>query len=283
MPPCRRIRVGLRLDGRRKGPLYSGWVKIRILLVDSDRAWLELTSAMLATQYDVAVAGSPDEAMLSVRRWQPQLVVADAGFSGLKAVGLIQKLQAEPGLPAVGVLVATDDGAPGSQFARFPSFKGCLAKGCPQRELQEAVAKALLGGGRVPAPPEAIARASWNVVVTDDEPTFLQFLDLALHRPDVRFHKASGGREALELIRRVRPELVISDMMMPDLTGIELMRELAKDDVLKDIPCILVTSTKMKPQQVEMLLKDFPAVRYVLTKPCSIEALRAAFRSAFKG
>ena len=110
----------------------------------------------------------------------------------------------------------------------------------------------------------------------------MQFLDLAVHRTDVRFHKAAGGLEALELVREIMPDLIVSDMMMPDLTGIELMRELSRDEKLKRIPCILVTSMKMKPKQVELLLNDFPAIRYVLPKPCSIEALRAAFDSMLK-
>lgn len=260
--------------------------RLRVLLIHGDRAWLQLTTAVLATQYEVVSAPNLDEAVSCARRWLPSLILVDAGFSGLNALGLHQRLRAEPGLVWVPILVCTEDASLADQMGHFPSFKGWLPKDASQRALQEAVSKALS-----PVAPPATGQAPggspsqaprYRVVVTDDEPTFLQFLDLAVHRADIRFHKASGGAEALELVRQVKPDLIVTDMMMPDLTGIELMRELGKDERYKGIPCILITSTKLKPKQVEMLLIDFPAIRYVLPKPCSIEALRAAFSSLLK-
>ncbi len=70
--------------------------------------------------------------------------------------------------------------------------------------------------------------------------------------------------------------------MMPGMTGVELIRELSKDERLKDIPCIMITSTRMDAKQIEFLLKDHPSLRYVLPKPCKLEALRAAFKAALQ-
>ena len=121
-----------------------------------------------------------------------------------------------------------------------------------------------------------------KVLITDDEKAFLQFINLAVHRNGLEIHKAGDGVEALELARTVRPDLIITDMMMPGMTGVELIRELSKDESLKSIPCIMVTSTKMTAKQIEILLKDHPALRYVLPKPCTLEGLRAAFKAALE-
>ncbi|MBI4349003.1 MAG: response regulator [Elusimicrobia bacterium] len=184
--------------------------------------------------------------------------------------------------------MTTDDPAPGEQslLKQSPNFRGSIPRNASQRQLQEAVSQALGPGPRLGPPPGSDAGAPapirYKALITDDERSFIQFVDMALHRGDVEFHRASDGREALDLARSLKPDVIVSDVMMPGLTGVELMRELAKDPRLKDIPCILVTSTRMNPKQVELLLRDLPSVRYVLPKPCSIGALQSAFKALLK-
>lgn len=262
--------------------------RLRILLIDADRAWLRLAAEVLQDRYEVATAATEQEAFPAERAWVPSLIIGDVAMPGLNALGLLQRLERDPALAAIPVLLTTANAALAERpmLGRNSSVKGYLLKHCSQRVLQEAVENALAASPEpntpLPGsgPPPGAFR--YRVLVTDDEPSFIQFVGLAAHRQDIEIHKAADGREALELARTIKPDLIISDMMMPGLTGIELMRELGKDERLKTIPCILTTSTKMKPKQVELLLQDFPSVRYVLPKPCSIEALRSALAGLLK-
>ena len=61
----------------------------------------------------------------------------------------------------------------------------------------------------------------------------------------------SGGREGLETVRRLKPDLVLLDLMMPDMDGWEVYQQMKADDELKDIRVIVVTA---KAQSIDKVL-----------------------------
>lgn len=79
------------------------------------------------------------------------------------------------------------------------------------------------------------------VLVADDEPAVLDALSGVVEDLGHEVLQARDGREALELIRRRRPQLVITDHMMPHVSGIELCRQLKSDGELRTIPVILLS------------------------------------------
>lgn len=79
------------------------------------------------------------------------------------------------------------------------------------------------------------------IVVVDDEFLLADFLAILLTDEGHEVVTAAHGRAALQLIRERKPVLVITDFMMPLMTGLELAQALAADAELTDIPIILVT------------------------------------------
>jgi signal transduction histidine kinase len=82
------------------------------------------------------------------------------------------------------------------------------------------------------------------VLVVDDEPGMLETLGDVLQEMGHEDLRGSDGHEALELARNRRPELIISDYMMPGRTGIELIRALRVDPALAHIPVILMSAAR---------------------------------------
>ena len=80
------------------------------------------------------------------------------------------------------------------------------------------------------------------------------------------------GLDALAAMRRRRPDLILLDMHLPDIDGMELLRHLKADADLADIPVVVVSADAM-PAQVDAALQS-GALRY-LTKPVSVAALLA--------
>jgi two-component system phosphate regulon response regulator PhoB len=88
-----------------------------------------------------------------------------------------------------------------------------------------------------------------NILIVEDEEPVRSFLSQLLTEDGYQVREAIHGRQALELIDKERPDLVLSDVMMPVLNGAELCRQLKAREDTKDIPVILMTSGGRKSSE----------------------------------
>jgi len=103
-----------------------------------------------------------------------------------------------------------------------------------------------------------------HVLIVDDLPKNLQVLALLLDKAGYRVSMALGGAQALAMIAQDPPELVLLDVMMPDMDGLEVCRKLKADPTTADVPVIFLTA-RAELQDLEEGFR-IGAVDYV-TKP----------------
>lgn len=96
-----------------------------------------------------------------------------------------------------------------------------------------------------------MAEEKRTVVCVEDEPEMIDLVKLILGRKGFELIGAVGGREGLETVRRLKPDLVLLDLMMPDMDGWEVYQQMKADDELKNIPVIVVTA---KAQSIDKVL-----------------------------
>ena len=89
----------------------------------------------------------------------------------------------------------------------------------------------------------------YTILVADDDPVSLVFIKSLLEDRGYGVVTAEDGEGALAAIRRERPDLVVTDLVMPYLNGIELIRELRRDGALRTIP-VVVISMKDREQDI---------------------------------
>jgi DNA-binding NtrC family response regulator len=114
-----------------------------------------------------------------------------------------------------------------------------------------------------------------RILVVDDEAVMREVLAIRLEQMGLEVHLAANGSEAREVTERVQPDLVISDVMMPDIDGLELLRILKAGD--PDRPVVLITAHGTVDSAVEALKRgalDF------LTKPLDYDKLAAVLDTA---
>jgi CheY-like chemotaxis protein len=82
------------------------------------------------------------------------------------------------------------------------------------------------------------------VLLVDDQPEALQLFSriLASAEPEYDILLARSGRRALSLLRRRRPDIMLLDLIMPDMDGFQVLQEKAQDPVIRDIPVIIISS-----------------------------------------
>lgn len=104
-----------------------------------------------------------------------------------------------------------------------------------------------------------------RVVCIEDEPEMIDLVRLILGRKGFEVIGADGGIEGLETVRKERPDLVLLDLMMPDMDGWEVYQQIKADPEIRDIPIVVVTA---KAQSIDKVLGlHIAKVDDYITKP----------------
>ena len=114
------------------------------------------------------------------------------------------------------------------------------------------------------------------VLVADDEPRITKLVAIALSEEGFRVVTANGGEMALQKAEEVRPDIVLLDIVMPDLDGIEVMRQLRE---WRPVPVILLTakgSTSDKAKGLDLGADDY------IAKPFHPDELAARVRAVLR-
>jgi two-component system OmpR family response regulator len=116
-----------------------------------------------------------------------------------------------------------------------------------------------------------------RVLVVDDEPSITDLVSLALRYEGFAVEKAATGRAALASAGRFKPDLIVLDVMLPDLSGLDVMRRLSSEG--RRVPVIFLTARDATEDKVHGL--TIGGDDYV-TKPFSIEELVARVRAVLR-
>lgn len=90
-----------------------------------------------------------------------------------------------------------------------------------------------------------------RILCIEDEPEMIDLIRLILGRRGFEVKGANGGMQGLEMIRKEKPDLILLDLMMPDMDGWEVYQQIKADEKTRDIPVIVVTA---KAQSIDKVL-----------------------------
>ena len=109
------------------------------------------------------------------------------------------------------------------------------------------------------------------ILCVEDEPEMIDLIRLILGRRGFEIKGAAGGIEGLKMVRQDPPDLVLLDLMMPDMDGWEVYQQMKADEKTKNIPVIVVTA---KAQSIDKVLGlHIAKVDDYITKPFSPQDL----------
>jgi len=109
-----------------------------------------------------------------------------------------------------------------------------------------------------------------KILIADDRSEVVELVKVTLEGEGYQTIDASDGREALEKIKREKPDLILLDIIMPRMDGFEVLSKVKKDPKTKDIPIIMLTAKGQKSDQEKG--KELGATGYII-KPFSPSAL----------
>lgn len=213
------------------------------LVVEDDDMAAELIRAQLdADGIEVLRARSAEEALKLAAERKPDLFTVDILLPGMDGWELLTRLKQDTqlsGIPVVIISIVADSGKGLSLGATK-----VLQKPYNRLELTQALATldfARADGGQA------------VILVVDDDPRSVELFAAHLAQGNYRVLRASCGAEGLALARAEHPDLIVLDLMMPEMTGFEVVERLKDDPATAAIPVLIVTAKTITAEDRQTL------------------------------
>jgi signal transduction histidine kinase/DNA-binding response OmpR family regulator len=209
----------------------------RVLVVDDDPAALELVSRFLARDgYAVTTTSRGDEAIALARQIKPDAITLDVMMPGLDGWSVLAALKADPELAAIPVVMMSM--LDNLELGFAAGAAECLTKPVDWSRFERILSRL------APVDSQAPARA----LVVEDDPASADLLRRMLEKGGWAVDQASDGQEALKLLARFRPAVILLDLMMPRMDGLDFVERLRCNPAAASIPVIVITAQTLSPE-----------------------------------
>ncbi|UCE99363.1 MAG: response regulator [Planctomycetota bacterium] len=256
----------------------------RILIVDADsKAAQDLSSLLIDDDYDVETSEGISKAAERLKNVKFDCVIMDVNLPEMKGYEAVPILKAiDPKIQIV--MTAAKNSAELEMKVRKQDIFYYYIKSFEREELKEAVRDVFKKLGRVKEVKEMNKPST--ILVVDDDPNFVTAMGLVLRSKGYEVEAAYNSEEAMEKVKRVKPNLILLDIMMEKLTdGFDICYKLKHDPELKKIPVLAVSAIAEKTGFKFSPVTDgeyFEADDYV-EKPVKPEILLKRIEKLLKG
>jgi len=210
-----------------------------ILIIENDERLRDVMREWFETVFldcDIVVAARDGGAVPVVETWLPRAILIDVDALGTESVDTIRQLRAAAPRSEI-IALAMDDHEALRRDVRAAGARACVRKADMSDRLVPLLRRVL-----EPEPgPGTQVEDGWTVVCIEDELEMIKLIEFTLQRGRFRVIGAVSGEQGLDLVRRVRPDVVLLDLMMPDMDGWEVARRLRADRTLRNVPIIVLS------------------------------------------
>lgn len=246
--------------GKGEGAATFDPADLSILLVEDDDAIRRSMDRWLRKVLPEAIivgAGANDSASMLVRSQSPDVVLIDVAPPKLDGADVVRRLRA---VAPQAKIVALTMGEPRERCDAVMEAGAnvCLKIWEIRRRLLPVLNELL-------TEVEGKALDGKTVVCIEDEIDMLSLIRFTLEHHNINLITALGGQQGLDVVQRTKPDLVLLDLMMPEVDGWEVYQRMRQDEETKNIPVIVLTV--LDPHWVESRGMDLVGITDYVTKP----------------
>ncbi len=218
----------------------------RILVVDDDAVVaLQLRTFLEGAGYEVLAAAGGREALIAMKMEAPDAIVLDLTMPEVSGFDVLNEMRSDPGVADIPVLVLTARELTREDLAELEhnGIRQLVQKGTVGRTQLLTYVRALFA----PVRRDERARSTREgpILVVEDNPDNMLTITAIIEQAGHSFITAGDGEEAIRLCREKAPSLILMDMNLPVMGGIEATRRIKADEDLKDIPVFALTASAM--------------------------------------
>ena len=206
-----------------------------VLVVDDDQAAREaITGGLIREGFKVIAAGTGEEAVRLARSQRPDAITLDVLMPGMDGWTVLRSLKADPLTAAIPVVVVSmlEDREVGFALGAAEYLTKPV-----DRDRLVSTLRRFRDGGQGPGP--------GLVLVIEDDAATREVIRRSLEQNGWVVREAPNGRVALEALERAVPDLVVLDLMMPEVDGFEFVSELRKSEKGRHLPVVVVTAKEV--------------------------------------
>jgi len=210
-----------------EAPAADAAARLTVLAIDDDPAVRTLMERVLAREgYAVVLAAGGEEGLRLARERRPDLITLDVMMPGMDGWAVLAALKSDPAVAEIPVVMLSvvDDRHMGLALGASEY----LTKPVDRQRLQ-AVLRRWAGGGR-------------RVLVVDDDRAVRVALRRTLEAEGCAVREAEHGRAALQRMEEALPDLVLLDLMMPEMDGFAFLDALRQHEAWRAVPVVVVTA-----------------------------------------
>jgi len=234
------------------------------LVIEDDSQVAKLLAIQLENEgFRVVTAPTGEEGLVLAQRETPALITLDILLPGLGGWEVLERLKADSRLAAIPVVIASIVADEERGFALGAAQ--VLSKPVTRETLLAAL-------HRLPPRRRPGRRRSFTVLVVDDDPRAVDLVAAQLQGTAYQVVPAYGGAEAIAAARRTVPDLVILDLVMPEISGFDVVEVLKHDPKLAAVPILILTAKGVAAEDrrrlngyVEKIIQksDFAAAEFI--------------------
>ena len=203
-----------------------------VLVIDDDPRVHDLMQRFLSKEgLQMVAALDGEEGLRLAKAVRPTVITLDVLMPGMDGWAVLSALKSDPGLTDIPVIMITivDE----TQMGYALGATDYLAKPIEWKRLA-----AILQKYRCAHPP-------CPVLIVEDDAEMRELLRRNLEKEGWAVSEAENGRVALERMAENRPELILLDLMMPEMDGLQFLEEIRKQEVWKSIPIVVITAKEL--------------------------------------
>ena len=208
------------------------------LVVEDDDMAADLVRLLLEAEgFTVVVAPSGEQALVLAPQQPLSLITLDLQLPGISGWEFLERIRESKNMSRVPVVIIS--GTADKNMALIGGAAAVLQKPISRAQLKAALASLGLH------PAEEHTR---TVLVVDDDPKAVEVIATFLPAPSYTVVRAYGGKEAIGLAQRMRPDLILLDLMMPEVNGFDVINVLQRNLETARIPILVVTAKQLSAQ-----------------------------------
>jgi DNA-binding response OmpR family regulator len=229
--------------------------RIALVVEDDDQAADLIRLLLEAEGFTVLRAASAEAALLLAPQQTLSLITLDLLLPGIDGWEFLQRIRDSSALAQVPVVIIST--VADSNMALAGGATTVLQKPISRAQLKASLANL----GLHPAPEH-----THTVLVVDDDPKAVEVIAAFLPTPAYAVVRAYGGSEAITLAQRLRPDLILLDLMMPEVSGFDVVEALLRNTDTARIPILVVTAKQITAQDRVTLNNNPDKVIHIVEK-----------------